>query len=91
MLNIIFSRRSAKFFKNLLPKHKKQIQEKLKKMQEDPSPHDKSLLKGEKKQYWRVDVGEYRIIYQFDNINLTIYVIGKRNDGEVYKTFFRDK
>lgn len=91
MLDIIFSKKSAKFFKNLLPKHKKQIQEKLKEMQKNPSPHDRALLKGEKKQYWRVDVGEYRIIYQFNETSLIIYVIGKRNDGEVYKSFFRDK
>lgn len=91
MLNIVFSKKSIKFLKNLLPKHKEQIKNKLKELQANPSPHDCALLKGVKEAYWRVDIGEYRIIYQFCEKILTIYVIGKRNDGEVYKKFFRDK
>ena len=88
MLDIIFSRKCEKFLKNLLPKHRKQIKKKLEELQKDPEPHDRALLKGITEQYWRTDIGEYRIIYQFDSENLTIYTIGKRNDGEAYKSFF---
>lgn len=65
MLNIIFLKKSAKFFKNLLPKHKQQIQGKLKKMQENPAPHDRFLLKGEEK---KNNIGEWIL----ENIELFI-------------------
>lgn len=91
MLEIIFSRKCEKFLKNLLPKHKKQIKNKLEDLQKNPEPHDRALLKGVSEQYWRTDVGEYRIIYQYDDEILIIYTIGKRNDGEIYKAFFHKK
>ncbi|MDO9509226.1 MAG: hypothetical protein Q7I97_07830 [Thermovirgaceae bacterium] len=35
--------------------------------------------------FFRVDSGEYRIVYRFDDEVLYVSVIGKRNDGDVYK------
>ncbi|WP_419234837.1 hypothetical protein [Rickettsia endosymbiont of Nabis limbatus] len=40
-------------------------------------------------QYYRVDVGEFRIIYQKDKINTYIFLVEKRNDREVYRLFKR--
>ena len=37
----------------------------------------------------RADVGEYRIIYTVENDTLNVFVIGKRNDAEVYKKLKR--
>lgn len=34
---------------------------------------------------WRADIGEYRIIYRYDESHVWIDVVGKRNDDEVYK------
>jgi mRNA interferase RelE/StbE len=39
--------------------------------------------------YWRVDIGEYRIIYEVEGNTLCIILIGKRNDDEVYKKLRR--
>jgi mRNA interferase RelE/StbE len=41
--------------------------------------------------FFRVDVGEYRIIYKIHEAeNMVLMpIIGKRNDGEVYKKFKR--
>ena len=53
-----------------------------------PFPHDsKKLSNGDR----RVDVGEYRIIYRFDVDAqiIEVVLIGKRNDGEVYKQLKR--
>ncbi|WP_410526158.1 palindromic element RPE3 domain-containing protein [Rickettsia endosymbiont of Orchestes rusci] len=52
-------------------------------------PHDSKLLKGSEEQYHRVDVGEFRIIYQKNKEIFYIFIIGKRNDAEVYKLFKR--
>lgn len=37
----------------------------------------------------RADVGEYRLIYSVESDVLRIFVIGKRNDDEVYKKLRR--
>jgi len=34
----------------------------------------------------RVDIGEYRIIYNVDGNVLKVFLIGKRNDDESYRT-----
>ena len=39
--------------------------------------------------YRRVDVGEYRIIYDSDAQSVRIVVIGKRNDDDVYRKLKR--
>ncbi len=46
-----------------------------------------SLLETIKKEFLRVDSGEYRIVYRVNEEEKTIYVIliEKRNDDEVYK------
>jgi mRNA interferase RelE/StbE len=38
---------------------------------------------------YRVDQGEYRILYTIDDENqlVDVFRIGKRNDGEVYRNF----
>jgi mRNA interferase RelE/StbE len=33
----------------------------------------------------RVDIGEYRVIFRFDDSTIYVPVVGKRNDSEVYR------
>ena len=33
----------------------------------------------------RVDIGEYRVIHHADKDTLHVVVIGKRNDGDIYR------
>lgn len=53
----------------------------------DPFPADSQKLKG--RDFHRVDVGEYRIVYEANETTLILIVIGKRNDDEVYKQLGR--
>ncbi|WP_236861757.1 type II toxin-antitoxin system RelE family toxin [Candidatus Magnetominusculus xianensis] len=46
--------------------------------------NDSNKLKGY--DYSRVDAGEYRIIYKVENNCVYVQLIGKRNDGEIYKS-----
>lgn len=71
------------FLSNLVPKHFKQVFVKLWSLKDNPLPNDSKKLSGFDK--YRVDSGEYRIIYTFDDHIVTIEVVGKRNDDEVYK------
>lgn len=90
MLKLSLSQQALKFFKKIPIKHGQQIDRTLKALKEQPIPHDSKRLKGASN-YYRVDIGEYRIIYRIDNANelLIIALIGKRNDSEVYKQFKR--
>ena len=67
------------------PKKFRQVLTKILSMLKDPFPQDSVALKGYDGH--RVTVGEYRIVYRYDQSNdlLQIVVIGKRNDDEVYK------
>lgn len=42
-------------------------------------------------QHFRKDVGEFRIIYRFDQVFLSVTVVGNRNDSAAYQEFERKK
>jgi mRNA interferase RelE/StbE len=54
----------------------------------DPAPHFSKPLEGSV--YRRIAVGEYRVIYRFDEEFVNVVVAGKRNDGDVYKLMQRE-
>ena len=90
MLKISLSKGALKFLKQVSTKHGRQIAMTLESLRESPFPEDSKKLKGTS-DYYRVDIGEYRVIYRIDSEGdiLIIAFIGKRNDNEVYKKFKR--
>ncbi|MEZ6098437.1 MAG: type II toxin-antitoxin system RelE/ParE family toxin [Pirellulaceae bacterium] len=54
----------------------------------EPFPHNSKALKHSS--YHRLAVGEYRIIYEACDDEVSVLVIGKRNDGEVYRMLKND-
>jgi mRNA interferase RelE/StbE len=76
------------FIQELDPKRFKQVLNKTLSLLENPHPHDSKKLVGYE-EYFRADIGEYRIIYRVDDDTVRIALIGKRNDDEVYKKFER--
>ncbi|BAZ24423.1 hypothetical protein NIES4073_53180 [Kalymmatonema gypsitolerans NIES-4073] len=71
---------------DLPAKQFKQVVSKIFSLQGNPRPPDYKALKGYEGGY-RVDQGEYRILYTIDDENLLvdIFRVGKRNNNEVYK------
>lgn len=70
---------------NDLPlKQYKQVTMKLFSLQRNPFPQDSKKLKGFEDSY-RVDQGEYRILYTVEDDKIRVFKIGKRNDDEVYQ------
>lgn len=88
MRDVEFRAGALKFVKKLMPKHQQQIKNKIKELQENPVPPDSIILSGYKPHH-RCDVGEYRIVYRFDESVVHISLIGKRNDGAVYNELRR--
>jgi mRNA interferase RelE/StbE len=78
------------FLKGLQPKIAAQIAKKVLLLNVDPLPADSKALNGYLDLY-RVDSGEYRIIYQFEpKIDLVkVILVGRRNDDEVYRRLSR--
>lgn len=78
------------FLKGLQPKIAAQIAKKVLSLNVDPLPADTKALTGYPG-YYRVDSGEYRIVYRFDaDADLVeVILVGKRNDDEVYKQLQR--
>jgi len=74
-----------KFCDVLPPKRFKQVVAKTLALASNPRPHDSIELKGSSGQF-RVDIGEYRVIYEFDKEEMRVCVIDKRNDGQVYRS-----
>lgn len=64
----------------------KQVVSKILSLQGNSQPQDCKALKGYEGGY-RVDQGEYRILYTIDEESklIDVFRAGKRNDGEVYK------
>ena len=86
MLKIDITKSAGKFIKKLPPKQYRQVVSALLALRENPIPNDSRQLSGYA-EYHRVDMGEYRIIYRFDDDTVYIAVVGKRNDDDVYKRF----
>ncbi|MEG4285304.1 type II toxin-antitoxin system RelE/ParE family toxin [Microcoleus sp. A006_D1] len=78
------------FLKGLQPKIAAQIAKKVLALNVDPLPNDSKQLIGSPG-YYRVDSGEYRIVYNFnpDEDLVEVILVGKRNDDEVYKKLER--
>jgi mRNA interferase RelE/StbE len=78
------------FLKGLQPKIVAQIAKKVLSLNVDPLPADSKGLIGYPG-YYRVDSGEYRIVYRFNSTEdlVEVVLIGKRNDDEVYKKLER--
>ncbi|MBT4289537.1 MAG: type II toxin-antitoxin system RelE/ParE family toxin [Deltaproteobacteria bacterium] len=86
MLKIDITKSAGKFIKKLPPKQYRQVVSTIFNLRENPTPQDSKKLIGYS-EYYRVDIGEYRIIYRFDSEILYIALVGKRNDDQVYRQF----
>jgi mRNA interferase RelE/StbE len=76
------------FLTSLPPKQAKQQYDAIIALLRNPQPADSKKLQGYK-DLFRLDKGEYRIIYRFDENTIYVALVGKRNDGEVYKQLQR--
>jgi mRNA interferase RelE/StbE len=65
----------------------RQIMLRILELPKEPLPHDSKRLSGYP--YFRVSAGEYRIIYAFDDAIVSILMVGKRNDDDIYKRLAR--
>lgn len=88
MLKLELTGDAEKFLTGLEAKQSRQLWNKIVSLMKDPRPNDSIDIK---EGYFRTDIGEHRIVYRFDAQCLYVAVVGKRNDGEVYRKFDNKK
>ena len=82
MLKLDVTRQVRKFLDILPPKQFRQVVNKILSLMVDPKAADSKKLEGYL--YYRVDIGEYRIVYRVEGDCLKVALAGKRNDSEIY-------
>lgn len=79
--------RVGKFMRRLPDKQRKQIARKIGALKSDPYPTDRRPMNG-RADTFRVDVGEYRIVFTEHKTatahTITIKLVDKRNDDRIY-------
>ena len=92
MLPLEIEKRAADFIESLPPKPFKQVMGKVLGLLKTPFPHDSRPLIGYPGLF-RVDVGEYRIVYEPQPAEtpavIKVPIAGKRNDDAVYRELRR--
>lgn len=76
-------------FKKIDPENQRQILRQIvKKLSSDPEAYGKALS-GELHGYWRLRIGDFRVIYRIlkDRIEVFVVKIGIRRNFEVYEKF----
>jgi mRNA interferase RelE/StbE len=83
-MSIDISNAIRKYLTDLPIKHYRQITLKLLDLANTPFPHDSLKMKGYESRY-RIDSGEYRVVYEVEGKLVRVVIVGKRNDSDVYK------
>lgn len=73
---------------SLPARHFKQVVTKALALTGEPFPPDSKALHGHEALY-RIDSGEYRIVYAVTEDTVQIIIVGKRNDDAVYRQLER--
>ena len=90
MHDLRLTKEAYDFIRHLEAKPFKQVMAKILGLTADPTPADSSALKGYD-DLFRADIGEHRIVYRFNSTTISVLVVDKRNDDEVYKKLARKK
>ena len=78
-----------RFLGKLERKHAGQIAVKILAVASDPHPADAKALQGTKAPLFRIDAGEFRVVYSVESEEIKILLVGRRNDDDVYKELKR--
>jgi len=88
MTPVKLSNQSLEFLNKLESKQFKQLAKRVFGLQNETFPNDMRHMTGWPG-YYRLDNGEFRIIYLPKELVIEISCIGKRNDDQVYRDFER--
>ncbi len=84
MHTVLLSRRAQKDLRKLDVAQRKKVVKQIEALAEDPFPPGRRKLKGQRGDYWRVRVGDYRVIYEVDQGSLVVLVLRALDRKEAY-------
>ena len=85
MFEIFLDIPAQKFLKKLDPNNSQRIIGVVKRLTDDPIPHDSKRIIGEKEKVFRIRVGKFRVLYRVDYENYRVVVIAIDARERVYK------
>ncbi len=71
------------------PRDMHAITRRLSQLEDDPKPPGARKMAGYDGEYWRITVGDYRLIYAVAETGVYIWTIARRNDLRAYREFKR--
>ena len=83
-----FSNDAISFISGLEAKQVKQIWARVIALKRDPRPAYSEHLSGYPG-YFRITIGEFRCVYEFDHDTINIRIVERRNDDKVYQKLRR--
>jgi mRNA interferase RelE/StbE len=83
--NIEFDRKALKDFRSIPIPMVKRIKAAIAQLADEPFPPGHKRLRGQLRDYVRIRVGDYRIIYVVEQEALVVLVIRVGHRGEIYK------
>lgn len=87
MKTIVYSKRAVSFLKKLVKTDAQRIRDKIKQYAQNPEEMANQVKKLQGVPFYRLRVGDYRVIFNEDGIILNIINIGNR--GDIYKELKR--
>jgi mRNA interferase RelE/StbE len=88
LILLSYTNQALAFLLDLEAKQHRQVNSKILKLLQNTRPSDSEKLDGYRDLY-RVDIGEFRIAYKYDDRVLYVLLIARRNDDHVYKLLSR--
>lgn len=82
--SVITSRSADRDIRRLDARIRRQVFAKLLVLKDNPRPQDVKLLRGRDRSY-RVRSGEYRILYEIDEVSKVVLIFRVRHRREVYR------
>lgn len=82
---IKFDRKVKKDFKSIPAQDIKRIKSAIKDLGNNPRPDGCTKLKGDKRDYYRIRVGNYRVVYYIEDDILLVLVVRVSHRQDVYQ------
>ncbi len=85
MYKIVIEKKAFKFFQKLSPKEYKSVRRSLDLLAENPKRKDLDIKKLKGRDGYRLRIGKWRILYDINQKQITIYVLDAGARGDIYK------
>jgi mRNA interferase RelE/StbE len=81
---IVYVSKVRKFLRSLQPKRSQQIRAKVAQLAQDPYAPNNNVKAMKGRDYFRLRVGDYRVVYELDDNRLILRVIEMGGRGDIY-------